>query len=213
MLFLDICLGDIPFPSLISNEAFSKHCCHCCCCYCCSVAKTCPTLVWSPWTVAHQVLCPWDLPCKNTGVSHHFLLQGIFSTQGSNPCFLHWQAGSLLLSHVGSPKLYLYKALKIGSRNKQTNKPMFHSSWKIGWAPLYWLQNLQTLLDLNFRGFAGNHIENVMSKLDLWLCLQVITSHNISPCWPPLFICFYFILYKIMITYEKLYLSSMWSPR
>ena len=29
-------------------------------------------------------LCPWDFPGKNTGVGNHFLLQGIFPTQGSN---------------------------------------------------------------------------------------------------------------------------------
>ena len=37
----------------------------------------------------------WDSPGKNTGVGCHFLLQGIFLTQGSNPHFLHhlhWQA-------------------------------------------------------------------------------------------------------------------------
>ena len=28
----------------------------------------------------------WDFPSKNTGVGCHFLLQGIFPTQGSNPC-------------------------------------------------------------------------------------------------------------------------------
>ena len=33
----------------------------------------------------------------------HFLLQGIFPTQGWNPCLLHWQAGSLPLSHQGGP--------------------------------------------------------------------------------------------------------------
>ena len=33
----------------------------------------------------------------------HFLLQGIFLTQGSNPHLLHWQVGSLLLSHQGTP--------------------------------------------------------------------------------------------------------------
>ena len=36
-----------------------------------------------------RLLCPWDSPGKNTGVGCHFLLQGIFSTQGSNPCLLH----------------------------------------------------------------------------------------------------------------------------
>ena len=33
----------------------------------------------------------------------HFLLQGIFLTQGSNTCCLHWQADSLPLSHQRSP--------------------------------------------------------------------------------------------------------------
>ena len=50
--------------------------------------------------------CPWDPPGKNTGVGCHFLLQGIFPTQESNPCLLcllHWHVGSLPLSHLGSP--------------------------------------------------------------------------------------------------------------
>ena len=33
----------------------------------------------------------------------HSLLQGSFLTQGLNPCFLHWQVDSLLLSPWGSP--------------------------------------------------------------------------------------------------------------
>ena len=39
-----------------------------------------------------------DSPGKNTGVVCHALLYGIFPTQRSNPCLLHWQAGSLLLA-------------------------------------------------------------------------------------------------------------------
>ena len=31
---------------------------------------------------------PWDSPGKNTGVGCHALLQGIFLTQGLNPCLL-----------------------------------------------------------------------------------------------------------------------------
>ena len=33
--------------------------------------------------------CPWDFPGENTGVGCHFLLQGIFPTQGLNPHLLH----------------------------------------------------------------------------------------------------------------------------
>ena len=54
-----------------------------------------------PWTVARQdPLCPWDSPGKNAGLGCRFLLQGIFPTQGSNPCLLYlvyWQVGSLPL--------------------------------------------------------------------------------------------------------------------
>ena len=75
----------------------------CCCCCCCSVAK-----LW---------LTPCDpmdcnlldatvlgiFPGKNTGVDFHFLLQGIFPTQGLNLHLLHQQVDSLLLSHLGIP--------------------------------------------------------------------------------------------------------------
>ena len=48
-----------------------------------------------------RLLCPWDFPGKNIGVSCHFLLQGIFPIQRLNTGFLrllHWQAGSLSLA-------------------------------------------------------------------------------------------------------------------
>ena len=46
-----------------------------------------------------RLLCLQDFPGKNTEVGCHFLLQGIFPTQGSNQGLLHWQVDSLLLSH------------------------------------------------------------------------------------------------------------------
>ena len=54
----------------------------------------------TPWTIAQsaRLLSPWDSPGKSIEVSCHFLLQGIFPTQGSNPHLLHWQADSLSLS-------------------------------------------------------------------------------------------------------------------
>ena len=36
-----------------------------------------------------NLLCPQDFFSKNIGVGCHLLLQGIFPTQGSNPCLLH----------------------------------------------------------------------------------------------------------------------------
>ena len=57
----------------------------------------------TPWTVASRLLCPWDSPGKNTGVGCHFLLQGIFWAQGSNPGLLHCRQTLYPLSHQGSP--------------------------------------------------------------------------------------------------------------
>ena len=62
---------------------------------------SCVQLFVTPWTVAHQAPPSTRFPSKNTGVGCHFLLQGIFLTQESNPCLLHWQEDSLPLSHLG----------------------------------------------------------------------------------------------------------------
>ena len=60
-----------------------------------------------------RLLCPWDSPGKNTGVGCHFLLQGIFPTQGSNP--VSCIAGQTLyrLSHQGSPKFSVSTAKQV----------------------------------------------------------------------------------------------------
>ena len=53
--------------------------------------QSCPTLC-DPKD--EGFLCPWDSPGNDTGVGCHFLLQGIFPTQGLNPRLiriLHWQ--------------------------------------------------------------------------------------------------------------------------
>ena len=50
--------------------------------------------------------CSWDSPGKNTGVSCHALLWGIFLIQGSKLCLLHllhWPAVSLPLAPPGKP--------------------------------------------------------------------------------------------------------------
>ena len=52
-----------------------------------------------------RLLCPWNFPGKDTGVVYHFLLQGIFPTQGSNLGLLHWRQILHQLSYQGSPRL------------------------------------------------------------------------------------------------------------
>ena len=50
-----------------------------------------------------RFLCPWNFPGKNTRVGCHFLLQGIFPTQGSNLYLLHWQEDSFTTEQPGKP--------------------------------------------------------------------------------------------------------------
>ena len=65
--------------------------CMCVCVCVCVCALSCFSLVQlfgTLWAVAARLLHPWDSPGKNTGVGCHALLQGIFLTQGLNPCLL-----------------------------------------------------------------------------------------------------------------------------
>ena len=57
------------------------------------------------WTEATKLLCPWNFPGKNSGVSCHFILQRTFLTEELNLHLLHhlhWQADSLPLYDLGS---------------------------------------------------------------------------------------------------------------
>ena len=52
-----------------------------------------------------RLLCPWDFPGKDAGVGCHFLFQGIFPTQRSNPGLLHFRQILYQLSCKRSPPI------------------------------------------------------------------------------------------------------------
>ena len=74
-----------------------------------SVAKSSLTL-WTPWST--RLLCPWDFP-GNIRTGSHFLLHGIFPTEGSSQSLLHWQVDSSPLIYLGSQEdlIYSYQSL------------------------------------------------------------------------------------------------------
>ena len=58
------------------------------------------------WIVASQAPLSMEFSSKDTRAGCHFLLPGIFLSQGLNLCLLrllNWQADSLPLSYLGSP--------------------------------------------------------------------------------------------------------------
>ena len=65
-----------------------------------------------------KLLCPWNYPCKNTGVGCHFLLQRIFPTQVLHPHLLHWKVDSL-----SETLRKLISILFTKFWNEQTNNP------------------------------------------------------------------------------------------
>ena len=81
---------------------------------------SCVQLFATPWTVT-WLLCPWDFPGNSTGVDCHFLLQGIFPTQGLNPGLAHCRQTLYHLSHQGSP----------GIKEKKKKKALEHLNCKL----------------------------------------------------------------------------------
>ena len=79
---------------IISKSYLEKH-----------ILSTCVSCILMSNSLQHhglgptKLLCPWNSPGKNTGVGCHFLLQGIFLTQGSNPGLLHCRWILYHLSH------------------------------------------------------------------------------------------------------------------
>ena len=65
---------------------------------------SCVWLFATPWTVAYQAPLSMRFSMDNsTGVGCHFLLQGIFPTQGLNPGLPHCRQTLYRLSHQRSP--------------------------------------------------------------------------------------------------------------
>ena len=100
------------------------------------VAQSCPTLrphgPWPTW-----LLRPWDFPGKNTGVGCHFLLQGIFPTQGLNPGLPHCRQTLYPLSHQGSPMdgikelLILTELLQVRVLSRLSHFRLFATPWTV----------------------------------------------------------------------------------
>ena len=104
-----------------------------------NLLQSCPTLCnpmdcSPPGSSIHA----WDSPGKNTGVECHFLLQGIFPTQGLNGGLLHYRQLLYCLSYQGliSPK---------GNTEIQT----LNTRWRV--------LTHQSLVHLHLRGLSRSH--------------------------------------------------------
>ena len=85
--------------------------------------------VWlfvTQWTVACQTLLSMGLPRQNTGVGCHFLLQGIFPTQGLNMGLLHC---SQTLYHLSYNVVCSSRPLFLPSKSYRQRSLLGYSPW------------------------------------------------------------------------------------
>ena len=82
--------------------------------------------LWPHGLQPTRFLSPWNFPGKSTGVGCHFLLQGIFPTQWSNPSLRHCRQTLYHLSHQESP-------LQFSQKNKTAKWVLFCFVLLYGW--------------------------------------------------------------------------------
>ena len=130
-----------------------------------------------------RLLRPWDFPGKSSGVGYHFLLQGIFPTQGSNPG-LHWRASSLLSEPPGKPtlsrripevrKLLLFCVLILSSLNLAQESRTQTSICQSEVA-----QSCPTLCDLVDCGPPGFSVHGILQARILeWVAISFLTHRS-----------------------------------
>ena len=79
--------------------------------YVCETEMTCSVMLDSLGSCGlkpTRLLCPWDSPGKNVGVSCHAHLQGFFPTQGWNPGSPALQADTFTSESLGKPRYIFF---------------------------------------------------------------------------------------------------------
>ena len=102
----------------------------------CLVAQLCPTLCNPMDCSLPGSSVRGDSPSKNTGMGSHFLLQGIFSTQGSNPGLPRCRQILYQLSHLPMQKTQEMQILSLGREDRLVKEMATYSSilaWEIPW--------------------------------------------------------------------------------
>ena len=146
-------------------------------CVCvCSVIQSRLTL-WPHGLQPTRLLWPWNLPGKHTWASCHFLLQGIFLTQGPNLYLLHplhWHVDTLPLVPLGkaSYKFLKFQSLYVNVKNK---------IWRA-----YWCRNFSFL---SYREELLKNTNIKMSSLKKILCFYCRALISTKPLILPLMTC------------------------
>ena len=133
-----------------------------------SESESCSVMSNSLWP--HRLYSPWNSPGQNTGVSSLFLLQGIFPTQGSNPCLSHCRGILYQLSHKESPRILKWVAYPFSSGSSQPRNQTGVSCIAGGFLPTelsgkpHWVKTTHLKKKKDFQETQANYISNTIRK-------------------------------------------------
>ena len=106
-------------------------------CVLCAQSLSCLTLLQPRVRYPTRLLFSWGFLGKNTGVGCHFLLQGFFPTQGSNPGLLQY------FDHMMQGADSLVKTLMLGKIEERRRR---------GWRRMRWLDGIAHSMDIDLVG-------------------------------------------------------------
>ena len=135
-----------------------------------------------------RLLCPWNSPGKKTRVGCHFLLQGIFPTQGSKPGLTHCRQILYQLSHQGSPYIPLFPLFS--SVQSFNCVQLFVTPWTVARQASLSLTNSWNLLKLMSSNsvMPFNHLILCCLLLllpSIFLSIRIFSSESVLPIrWP-----------------------------
>ena len=138
----------------------------------------------------HGLYSLWYSPGQNTGLGNLYLLQGIFSTQGSNPGLPHCRRILYQLSHKGSPRILEWVAYPFSSGSSWPRNQTgisciaggFFTNWAIREAHSLYMFSLATYYshsELVLKLFMLRHIE--LLDLKIYHNLAVYESTYLLP--------------------------------
>ena len=122
----------------------------------------------------------------------HFLLQGIFPTQGSNPCLLHWQADSFTNESPRKPTLML-EWVKI-----LNNFSLLWNNWNDNYCLKFWY-TLSIHLPWFYVFYSRSLTFYTSSLVLVWLTF--VFSFFLVQVWSPTFKCKILLLLFFKYTY------------
>ena len=147
-----------------------------------------------------RLLHPWNFPGKSTRVGCHFLLQGIYPTQGLNLGLPHCRQTLYLLSYQGRLYTKLTPYTKINSKwikksiyktiNPKTlrGKHRKNTLWHCCGSVIKWCPKLCNSVDCSRPGFSVLHYCLQFAKTHVhWIGDAIQPSHLLLPPSPPAF--------------------------